>query len=123
MKTMIRKSVIVTAALAGVALAGATPASAEPPNGSYTATVTQGGGGVRGGRTTTIFFTPCGPDCANMRVEGTGAAGDLHQQGGAWVGSLTAENGDVCAQTLDSSLVMTSECPAHRLVMQLTKNG
>jgi hypothetical protein len=109
--------------LAGAAIGWAAPASADTPSGSYTATITQGGGGVRGGRTTTITFTPCGPDCTNMRVEGTGAAGDLHQQGSAWVGSLTAENGDVCAQTLDSKLVMTSECPTHRIVMQLAKNG
>lgn len=109
--------------LAGAAIGWAATASADTPSGSYTATVTQGGGSVRGGRTATITFTPCGSDCTNMRVEETGAAGDLHQQGGAWVGSLTAENGDVCAQTLDSKLVITSECPTHRVVMQLTKNG
>ena len=58
-----------------------------------------------------------------MRVEGTGAAGDLHRQGDAWVGSLTAANGDVCAQTLNNNLVMIEECPSHRVVSQLTKNG
>ncbi len=73
--------------------------------------------------TASITFTPCGSDCTSMRVEGTGAEGDLHRQGDAWVGSLTAANGDVCAETLKDNLVMTQECPGHRTVSQLTKNG
>jgi hypothetical protein len=73
--------------------------------------------------TATVTFTPCGPDCLNQRVEGTGATGDMHRQGDAWVGPLTAANGDVCTQTLRDNLEMTQECPSHRVVMQLTKNG
>lgn len=117
------RGLAVAAALAGSVVGLAVLAAADTPNGSYTATVTERGGRIRVGQTATITLTPCGADCTNLRVEGTGAAGDLHQQGDAWVGSLTAENGDVCAQTLTSQLTLTSECPTHRIVMQLTKDG
>src|SRR2546421_12538564 len=103
MNIMISKAAV-GCVVAGAAIALAAPASADAPSGTYTASVTQGGGGVRAGRTATITFAPCGPDCTNMSVEGTGATGDLHRQGDAWVGSLTAANGDVCAQTLNSNL-------------------
>ena len=113
----------VSVVLAGAAMGWAAAASADTPSGSYTATVTQRGGGVRVGMTATVTFTPCGPDCLKQRVEGTGATGDMRRQGDTWVGPLTAANGDVCTQTLADNLVMTQDCPTHRVVMQLTKNG
>jgi len=82
MNMMVSKAAV-GCVLAGAAMGWAAPASADTPSGSYTASVTQSGGGVRAGTTATVTFAPCGPDCTNMRVEGTGAAGDLHRQGEA----------------------------------------
>lgn len=115
MMMTIKRGLAVAVVMAGAGVAMAGPAWADDPNGSYTAT--------SGRQTTTVTFTPCGPDCIHMRIEKTGAEGDLHRQGDVWVGSLTAANGDVCTETLGSDLVLNQDCPAGHKVIQLTKNG
>lgn len=116
--------------LAGTAIGLAHPASAEAPNGSYTATVTTGNPAIdlNVGDTVPVTFTPCGPDCAHLRL-GTIEAfqSDLRLRGDTWTGTRTTETGEhVCTYTLDGNVsVLTSECPGYRstIVYALTGNG
>lgn len=112
--TIIR-GLAVVAVLAGAAVGLAGPASAEPLSGDYTATVIDGGGGYREGKTATWTFAPCGPDCTQ------GGVGELHLQDGMWTGD---QPGTSCNTAIDaSSLVMTRTCGNARVVWQLVKNG
>ena len=114
------RAIAVAAAMAGgasVLLAG--PASAEPLNGEYIGTVTDGGGGYREGKTAAWTFAPCGPDCSRLGPTAP-APLDLHLQGDSWSGSHS--NG--CTTAIDSnSLVMTRICGNARVVSQLVKKG
>jgi hypothetical protein len=106
--------------LAGAAVGLASPASAEPLDGSYAATMLDGGGIKKNGSTTTFTLTSsCGPDCISLHT-GSGSPFDLHRQGNAWTGSVEA-----CTWRLDnSSLVITRTCPDQpNIVIGLTKNG
>jgi hypothetical protein len=81
MNLMIRKSAVVTAALASIALVGAVPASAEPPNGSYTyANLTH-----PNVPHWEVMLTPCGPDCTHWKYTKNGGEFDFRLQGNRWV--------------------------------------
>ncbi len=105
--------------LAGAAVGLASPASADPVDGSYTATMLDGGGVKKDGSTTTFTLTSCGPDCINLNT-GSGSPFDLRRQGNVWVGPV-----ETCTWSLDnSSLVITRTCPDQpNIVIGLTKNG
>lgn len=116
----ITQGLAVAAVLAGAAVGLAGPASADPVDGSYTATMIDGGGIKKDGSMATFTLTSsCGPDCINLNT-GSGSPFDLHRQGNAWTGTVEA-----CTWTLDnSSLVITRACPDQpNIVIGLTKNG
>ena len=119
MMTTIR-AIAVGAVFAGAAVGLASPASAEPLSGSYNATMIEpGASGGEVGLAAHFLFTPCGPDCTGAQSEfGTS---ELHPQGDAWTGSSP---GSPCTWTIDSSLVISNQCPGDpRVAFQLTKAG
>jgi hypothetical protein len=131
---MIMKSVVagltVCIAVVGAGLASAAPASAEPPNGSYTATVTEAPPiiGTMVGETSTATFTPCGQDCIHLQLGNRDSfQSDLHLQGTVWTGTrVTPDGQEVCTFSLDTnSMVLTDVCPIFggALRRSLTKNG
>jgi|GEM_PF-3632484 len=115
----------VVGAVAGAVVGMVGPASAAPLNGSYTATMIDGGGRYERGSTTTFTMTPCGPDCRHLDT-GAEPPSDLHLQRNVWSGPFSAfdAEGAPCTATLDyASLVLTSHCPGRpNLVIRLTKN-
>jgi hypothetical protein len=115
--------------VAGVALAGASvglagPASAEPLNGTYTATPVADPNGMAAiYPSTTYNFTPCGADCTRLDI-GTagGTVVDLHLQGNVWTGTWVSESGISCKESVNADAVSTSRnCDGLLLNHQLTK--
>jgi hypothetical protein len=104
--------------LVGVAVGLAATASAEPLNGAYTATLTGPNGGT--GETQVWAFTPCGQDCAHLKVDGMPQADkDFHLQGNSWSWS---DNG--CTDAFDkNSLAGTFGCGSIVFNLQLAKAG
>ncbi|WP_156744167.1 hypothetical protein [Mycobacterium sp. 1164985.4] len=126
----ITRGLAVGIVVTGAAIGLAGPASAEPPSGSYTATVTTGNPAIdlNVGDTVPLIFTPCGADCTHLQLGAIEAfQSDLHWQGDTWIGTRTTETGDhVCTYSMNSDIsVLTSDCPGYRsaIVYGLTKNG
>lgn len=112
----ITRSLVVTVGIAGAALGFASPASAEPPNGSYTGTMIDGGGVKEDGSTAPATFTPCGPDCVALQLAGDPV--EMHWNLGGW----TAPRGE-CNWALQDSLVMAVTCPDKpHMLIGFTKN-
>ncbi|MGE2731707.1 hypothetical protein ACQI4F_19715 [Mycolicibacterium vaccae] len=120
------------AAVGGVVVLGAialaVPASAEPLEGSYTATVTNSLGNYFGERSSTWVFTPCGPDCVEVSAQGA----VLHARDGGWSGTFelrAQDNGEVVVCTrgiTEATLTASDVCPQPVGLMvnyQLVKNG
>jgi hypothetical protein len=93
---------LVGAAVLGSAIAVAAPASADPLNGRYLATVTDGGSHMRVGATQTVVFSPCGPDCTHI-VKAPGIT-DLHLDGNSWNGTYAQDKSfGPCTYALDAN--------------------
>lgn len=122
---MLMRFAPVVGAVAGAVVGMVGPASAAPLNGSYAATMIDGGGRYERGGTTIFTVTPCGPDCRHLDT-GAGPPSDLHLQRNIWSGPFGAfdAGGAPCTAMLDNaSLVLTSHCPGRpNLVIRLTKN-
>lgn len=119
---MIMRSAVVTAALAGAALGLAGSASAEPPNGTYTEHVTDGGGYVPDGTTRPLTMTPCGSGCIHVTAPETGSDfGNYRLQGNTWTGN-TDEHGSVMAFDQDSLNGTESYPNGQALKFYLTKD-
>jgi hypothetical protein len=97
---------------------------AKPLEGSYTATVTDGGGLVDNGSTKPATFTACGPGCSH--IEMIPASTDLHLQGATWTGSYDVPGAGTCTLALDNSaLALTEDCSSFGMTVHYTlaKNG
>jgi hypothetical protein len=104
MKGIQRISAVVATcgAVLGVAIGLAGMASADPLNGKYLATVTDGGTHMRVGSTQTVMFSPCGPDCTHI-VKAPGIT-DLHLQGNTWTGTYAEDKSfGPCSYALDAA--------------------
>jgi hypothetical protein len=116
-------AIVGSVAAAAIGLAG--PASADPPTGTYTATVTDGGGHMRVGGQQAVVFTPCGPDCTH--IEKAPGTTDLHLQGASWTGSFAEDKSfGPCTYSLDANaLDLFEQCPSFDLNVHyaLTKNS
>ncbi len=101
------------------------PTDAKPLEGSYTATVTDGGGLAKNGSTKTATFTACGPGCTHIDM--IPGSTDLHLQGNTWTGTYgETESFGPCTFTVDAtSLETTEQCSSFGLNVRyaLTKNG
>jgi hypothetical protein len=80
---------------AAIALALATApggvADSEALDGVYIRTIIDAGDGLPAGKTNTVTFTPCGPDCTHWEIEGGQPGGfDLYRHGDKWVKSPEA---------------------------------
>lgn len=98
--------------------------NAEPLEGNYTATVTDGGQRAPEGSTKPVVFTPCGPGCTRMAMP-PGTA-DLRLQGTTWSGTYSLEGVGTCTFTVEANTLDTTEqCPSFDLNVRyaLTKNG
>ncbi len=112
----IYRAVAVGSVLFAAALGWAGPASAEPLDGAYSITVTDGDGVVDVGTGQGVFATPCGPDCTHF-IGPTWSA-DGHLLGNSW--SVTRSGGSTL--TFDqNSLAGTIVGGGHVLQVQLTK--
>ncbi|NVN53259.1 hypothetical protein [Mycolicibacterium hippocampi] len=74
--------------LAAAAVALAAPAAAQPLEGMYSITVTNGAGIVENGAKEGAFVSPCGPDCSRFVTSGWST--DARLQGNTWSGVTTA---------------------------------
>lgn len=115
------------AALAGAALGLASPASAEPPSGTYTATVTDvtaaGPPPIEIGGTMIWAMTPCGADCTHLEINPPNAKGqeDLHMQGGSWA---NGGNSLGCTRTINAEATSATEvCKYWTIQYALTRTG
>jgi hypothetical protein len=111
------KGLVVCVASAGVAVGLAGPASAEPPSGSYTGTMIDGGGIKEDGSTAPATFGSCGPDCVTLQLAGPPT--EMRRNVMGW----TAAKGECTWALQDPSLVMAITCPGkpHALI-GFTKN-
>ena len=101
MITIIR-GLAVGVVVAGAAVGLASPASADLHSGSYTATVTNGGGRVRPGVTHLWTLTSCGSGCLHIHGDDPVWDKDIHLQGNTWT---PADNGF----TIDNDSLVESE--------------
>ena len=107
---------------AAVAVGLAFNAAGEPPIGRYTATVIDDASGLEvPGKTTTLTFRACGPDCDH--VLSPAGAFDLHLQDGSWTGTVQSLGGRSCTNTVDAKLVWTQACKGPSIRSQLRKSG
>ncbi len=102
--------------LAGAAIGLAGPASAEPLEGSYTATVV--GGSMAGVHLPApVIASGCGSDCTNLQILGTGT--DLHPQSDTLTGTWPMKNGGTCAVSVNTQTLVMDQCGD---TYQLTRN-
>jgi hypothetical protein len=119
---VLTRGLAVAAVLSGAAVGLASPASAEPPSGSYTATMIDAGqSGKQVGSTTIWTMSTCGPDCTHVQTTSAGGH-DFHLQDNTWI---QADSSGDCKATIDNtSLVWTLACPDQpNVIVGLTKNG
>jgi hypothetical protein len=124
------KQVAACVVAVGAGLALAAPAAAEPPSGTYTATVIEAPPIISQlmGETSPAVFTPCGVDCVHIKLGNRDSfQSDLRLQGNAWIGTrITPDGSETCTFSLDAtSMVLTDTCPIYggALRRSLTKNG
>lgn len=117
------RTTVLSLAFAAGALGLAAPVSADPLDGTYNATVIDGGGWLKQGVVKMWYFNPCGPDCTHVHNEGT-LSMDMHQQGDTWTGSAPGPRGGTETVTVDkNTFVLTTISPIHTVVWQLAKGG
>jgi hypothetical protein len=105
--------------LIGASVAMAGPASADDLNGSYTQTITDGGGRFREGSTSQLTYTPCGPGCVT-ETGPSGAPQDFHLQGDDYVFTPDPTRTITINK---NTLQKVGVSPLGTVVFQLTKNG
>lgn len=118
-----RRALAVGFAVAGASMVLAVPASAAITEGSYTATVIDGGQFIEAGATSRAQLTSCGPDCFTLLM-GAGPS-DMRPAGPIWTGTLVGDGFGECPRTIDpNTLVVTESCPSFGLnaTFALTKN-
>lgn len=81
------RGVAAGAGLAAMAVGFAGPASAQPLDGMYSITVTDGAGIVNNGDKLGAFVSPCGPDCTRLVTPAWST--DARLQGNTWTGITT----------------------------------
>lgn len=106
--------------LAGVAVGLAGPASAEPLEGDYNVTVTDGGQMLQNGSTRVWNMSKCGPDCTHVQTS-AGGSFDLYDEGAVSIGVWTSTQ-MTCTYTLDNaSLVLTRDrCAPETPIIRLS---
>ena len=113
----ITRGLVVGVFSVGAAIGLASPASAEPPNGSYTGTMIDGGGVKEDGSTAPATFGSCGPDCITLQLAGPPT--EMRWNLGGW----TAAKGECTWALQDPSLVMAITCPGKpHVLIGFTKN-